>query len=560
MQAFLSKLLNRQQTRLEELSSHLSNMTLSETFLQSLNGSKVHWPTEEPSCDKVLILLKELKDIDLNTASIEILLDELKELVGTLRVDTISTLDEISITKQNNLLWKKLEAFKEIRQIIQYFLQAYYSKSNRLTNCESLEALTEKLLESEKENLRLRERVVEKKAKAEDLLHLIHKEQVTVLKSNQLSKSIKATQWRLQRVLQRKETENQQKDIQIKNLETIIGEQKLEIEDIKQQTSCLKEKRSFEKDGLRKAFLVQKQKVDHFQTTMENLNMQIKEKEVMLSEASSSWNIWKTRYDSAVETKRSLEIQFEALTKRNVRLKACIAALENETVCVNSELSDVQETASQQRNFAEQYEKQVQKLQEELYQLKERFQGAIIKKEKVTENKDHENEKVNNKEYFLENKSFENENNRIAKKCKEIRTKLQKLIMQNELLEEKLKTQERNVQQSEMQIEAKSLECNTLVRLLENAVEVGKQQISEETKKVLENELALQRKLQSLESELKRKRAEQKQLACTLTAFEKTYDLRLDELKQSIEITDTRNKSIQNYVQFLKFTYTAMFE
>ncbi|XP_018112400.1 protein BCAP isoform X2 [Xenopus laevis] len=632
-QEFLTDLLNRQKTRLNELSSHLSSMAHSETFLSSLKSS-MHWPVEELTCDKVVTLLTKLKDTDVAANSVETLIEKLKDSSrGILRADNVSSLDAIDISKQNDLLWKELETFRHIRGILESFLQTHYSKSSRLINQESVEVLMGQLLEHEKDNLRLREQVVEKETKVEDLLHLIQQEKDTAVKSNQVSRSTEATHIRLQNLVKRKETENQQMVTQIQSLAAVISGRKLEIEDLRREITHLKEKQTFEKEGLKKAFRVQKQKVDNFQDVMENLNTQIKKKETELSEVHSSCSIWKDHHDSAVETKTRLEVQHESLTKQisdhlkhiktmdeereqskeenaekisaiilenarfseeNVKLKASIAALESETVLVNSELLEVREKASQQKHFAEQYENQVQKLQEELNKLKEKFKDVLTKKKEILENKASENKKVRKQldadlaklehvpgmlksadqmlqecqdsllvdtnDYFLGNESFKLENNRIERKCEEIRIKLEKMIMHNEQLESKLKGQERDLQRSEVELEGKAKECSTLMRLLENAVEAGNKQISEENNKVLSKELALQRKLQSLESELKRKRAEHKQLGCTLNAFEKTHNLRLEEIRHSLEMTESRNKSIQSYVQFLKTSYAAMFE
>ncbi|XP_041445334.1 protein BCAP isoform X3 [Xenopus laevis] len=627
-QEFLTDLLNRQKTRLNELSSHLSSMAHSETFLSSLKSS-MHWPVEELTCDKVVTLLTKLKDTDVAANSVETLIEKLKDSSrGILRADNVSSLDAIDISKQNDLLWKELETFRHIRGILESFLQTHYSKSSRLINQESVEVLMGQLLEHEKDNLD------------------------TAVKSNQVSRSTEATHIRLQNLVKRKETENQQMVTQIQSLAAVISGRKLEIEDLRREITHLKEKQTFEKEGLKKAFRVQKQKVDNFQDVMENLNTQIKKKETELSEVHSSCSIWKDHHDSAVETKTRLEVQHESLTKQisdhlkhiktmdeereqskeenaekisaiilenarfseeNVKLKASIAALESETVLVNSELLEVREKASQQKHFAEQYENQVQKLQEELNKLKEKFKDVLTKKKEILENKASENKKVRKQldadlaklehvpgmlksadqmlqecqdsllvskgkcaeqsetikelqiqvdtnDYFLGNESFKLENNRIERKCEEIRIKLEKMIMHNEQLESKLKGQERDLQRSEVELEGKAKECSTLMRLLENAVEAGNKQISEENNKVLSKELALQRKLQSLESELKRKRAEHKQLGCTLNAFEKTHNLRLEEIRHSLEMTESRNKSIQSYVQFLKTSYAAMFE
>ncbi|XP_075471740.1 protein BCAP isoform X4 [Ascaphus truei] len=607
-QGFLTKLLNRQKTRLDERSSQLSNMTLSQTLHKSLRGSDVHCgrffvfqnrQNEGNHFDQMTSVLTQLGEADMAAGSIETLLGDLKDSLAKIPgAGNISTLDVMNISKQRDSLWKELETLKNTRRILEHLLEKQNSKYNRSMNGTSVEVLMERLIEDEAENRKLRSQVIEKEAKTKDVSQLIQEEKLNAVKSSQLSKSMEATHSRLQSLVKKKEAENEQMVTRLQNIETAISCRKLEVEDVRNQMSSLKAKRAFEKVGLKKAARAQKQKVLRFQAAVEKRNLQMKEKEIQLSEALSCGHVWRSHHDSAVENKTHLEVQNETLTKQlsdhlknnkkiedesehskealaeklrlvnlenahfsqeNTKLKASIAALETQTVPVNSELSELQEKAKQQRDFVEHYENQVQKLQLEAKELKQRFEAVFTDNKQIIENKDLENEKADVSDYFLGNQCLEMENNRIKKKCEETSTKLEKMISQNQLFEEKLKNQERDLQQSETQLEDKSRECRTVLRLLENAVEEGRKQISEEKEKVLSSELALQRKLQGLESELKKKKAEQRQLESTFNSFEKNNDLRLEELKHSLEKTEHKNQSIQNYVQFLKTSYSAMF-
>ncbi|KAM4640943.1 protein BCAP [Discoglossus pictus] len=599
-EAFLPQLLNRRTHRLQELSPPLSRMTLSENLRESLDGSDMCWKKGELSFDGLKILLTKLKEADSVAISIE---KHFANFIGLLpnklSADRLSFLDVMNISKQKDILWKELEMFKDIRKNLEYLLEKHNFRYNRSMDSKHLEVLMQRILEDEFQNERLKEQVAETEAKTKDLLRLVQLEKATAVKSSHLSKSIETTHCRLQNLVQRKETENERMISQIQNLETTVSRRKMDIEDAKHQISILQEKRTFEKEGLKKAIRVQKQKADRFEAAIENTNAQIKEKEIHLSEAISSCNVWKTHHDSAAEEKASLEVHRETLMEQisdhlkdlkkakdesecsneelaekirvlgeenahfneeNGKLKTSISALDDEAILVNRNLLELQEKAKEQKTFVEQYDNQVQKLQLESNDLQERFRGLFANKKQIIENQDMENEKTEANDYFLKNESLEVENMRIKKKSEEMRIKLEKVITQNEILEEKMKIQEQTLQQCDMQLMDKSRECCSLLRLLENAVEEGKKQITEEKKKLLSSEIALQRKLHGLENELKRKKAEQKQLASTLKSFEKTHNLRLEELKHSLELTENRNKSIQNYVHFLKTSYAAMFE
>ncbi|XP_053549877.1 protein BCAP isoform X5 [Bombina bombina] len=553
-----------QKARFQDLSCQFSNASLPKTYYQDTIESEIIWQKEEMSVERMKTLVTSLRKADLVSYSIEKLLGDFKDsLAITLNTDNVSSLDLMSISKKKDLLWKELETFSDIRRALNSLLEKQSYEKNRPQNTKHLEALMQRILEDEAENIRLKEQLTEKEAKAKDLSHLIHVQKVTAMKCSQLTKTIEATHCRLQNLVQRKETENEQTVTQLKNLEMSANRRRQEIEDLKQQISLSREKQTFDKDGLRKAHRVQRQKADRLQMSIDGLNNQLKEKEIQLSEAISACGVWKTHHDSVVGEKSSLEVQRETLKKQidnlknvhkptdisdqsneelaeelrvinlenahyneeNAKLKASIAALENEAVLVNNDLSELQEKANHQKNFVEQYEKQ-----------------------------------TDANDYFLGNVLLELENNRMKKKSQEMENKLDEMVNENQVLEGRLKMQEENLKISEMQLMDKSREYSSLLRLLENAVEEGKKQICAEKENISSSELALQQKLHSLENDLKRKMAKQKQLASTLNSLEKTNDLRLEELKHSLEISENQNQSMNNYVQLLKSFYVTMFE
>ncbi|XP_053549874.1 protein BCAP isoform X2 [Bombina bombina] len=641
-----------QKARFQDLSCQFSNASLPKTYYQDTIESEIIWQKEEMSVERMKTLVTSLRKADLVSYSIEKLLGDFKDsLAITLNTDNVSSLDLMSISKKKDLLWKELETFSDIRRALNSLLEKQSYEKNRPQNTKHLEALMQRILEDEAENIRLKEQLTEKEAKAKDLSHLIHVQKVTAMKCSQLTKTIEATHCRLQNLVQRKETENEQTVTQLKNLEMSANRRRQEIEDLKQQISLSREKQTFDKDGLRKAHRVQRQKADRLQMSIDGLNNQLKEKEIQLSEAISACGVWKTHHDSVVGEKSSLEVQRETLKKQidnlknvhkptdisdqsneelaeelrvinlenahyneeNAKLKASIAALENEAVLVNNDLSELQEKANHQKNFVEQYEKQVQTLQLESNHLKERYRTIVSDKKEIIEKKDLETEKVRSQmevhlnelehvpgllrtadqmlqdcqesllvckrkcmsqsetvrqlqiqtdanDYFLGNVLLELENNRMKKKSQEMENKLDEMVNENQVLEGRLKMQEENLKISEMQLMDKSREYSSLLRLLENAVEEGKKQICAEKENISSSELALQQKLHSLENDLKRKMAKQKQLASTLNSLEKTNDLRLEELKHSLEISENQNQSMNNYVQLLKSFYVTMFE
>ncbi|XP_069497787.1 protein BCAP isoform X2 [Ambystoma mexicanum] len=302
----------------------------------------------------------------------------------------------------------------------------------------------------------------------------------------------------------------------------------------------------------------------------------------------------------------------EYLNQENGRLKASIDKMEDDISSVESECTDLQEKLKQEKSFVEQYETQFHKIQTETEKLKCRFEKVLNENMQISENKDLGTEKilgqmdahlkelehipglleaadqslqeceeslliskqkyagqsdtlaqlsnqVNTNSFLLENQTLEMENSRIQKKLVDLNQKVEQMFAHNQQLKTNLAHQEESLRSSSLQLEEKSKECCGLIRLLENAVEDGRKQVSSEKEKNAAREQAINKRLADLETELRKRKEEKKQIACTLSISEKHYELRLKGLKHLLEQTESKNQNIQNYVQLLKSSYAAMF-
>ncbi|NWV90362.1 ODF2L protein, partial [Machaerirhynchus nigripectus] len=147
----------------------------------------------------------------------------------------------------------------------------------------------------------------------------------------------------------------------------------------------------------------------------------------------------------------------------------------------------------------------------------------------------------------------------IQKKYEGLQRQLGEMEFQNEGLACQLRREDESLQCSKLQLEEKIAEYNALTRQLESALEEGRKMVAEEWEKMSYKEQAFQRKLLVLETEVRKRQEEKKQLLCLFHHNEKHHEIHLKELENSLQKSENMNQSIQNYVQFLKAAYVTMF-
>ncbi|NXO24228.1 ODF2L protein, partial [Cisticola juncidis] len=157
------------------------------------------------------------------------------------------------------------------------------------------------------------------------------------------------------------------------------------------------------------------------------------------------------------------------------------------------------------------------------------------------------------------NLGLEEEICNIQKIYEDLQRQLGEVEYQNEELVYQLRKEDENLQSSKLQLEEKIAEYNALTRQLESALEEGKKMVAEEQEKMLYKEQAFQTKLLLLEAEVRKRQEEKKQLLCLFHHNEKHHEVHLKELENSLQKSENKNQSMQNYVQFLKDAYVTIF-
>ncbi|NXV83859.1 ODF2L protein, partial [Atlantisia rogersi] len=155
--------------------------------------------------------------------------------------------------------------------------------------------------------------------------------------------------------------------------------------------------------------------------------------------------------------------------------------------------------------------------------------------------------------------SLEEENRNLQIKYEDLKRQLEKMEFQNEELACQLKKEDERLQCSKLQLEDKITEYNGLTRQLESALEEGRKMVAEELEKMSLKEQALQAKMLMLETEMRERQEEKEQLLCLLHHNESRHEVSLKEMENSLQKSENKSQSIQNYVKFLKASYITMF-
>ncbi|XP_023614011.1 outer dense fiber protein 2-like isoform X5 [Myotis lucifugus] len=454
---------------------------------------------------------------------------------------------------------------------------------------DSLSSILEDLTDNESENTDLKKKVLEKETYIQELLCLFQNEKENALKASRFSQSVKVVHERLQLQIHKKEAENDK-------LKEYIKEAKLS-EAISASNAW---KSHYEKIVIEKTEL---------EVQIETMKKQINN---LLEDLKKMEDQGKNSCEEILRKLHSLEHESETLNLENTRLKTSFAALKDEVVSVENELSELQEVEKQQKNLIEMYKTQVQKLQEAAEMVKSRCENLLSENNLITKNKNKKLEKMRGQmeshlkelehtrdsltaaerrlrecqeslehyketcadqahtirelqgqfdgnQNLLTELSLEEENYLIQLKCENLKQKLEQMDAENKELEKKLENQEECLKHSNLKFKEKSAEYTALARQLEAALEEGRQKVSEEIEKMSSRERALQIKILDLETELRKKNEEQNQLVCKINSKTQHQEVCLKEIQHSLEKSENQNESIKNYLQFLKTSYVTMF-
>nr|XP_020450765.1 outer dense fiber protein 2-like [Monopterus albus] len=154
---------------------------------------------------------------------------------------------------------------------------------------------------------------------------------------------------------------------------------------------------------------------------------------------------------------------------------------------------------------------------------------------------------------------LQEENNVLKEKIHNLERRLEDTKVENKEMFQALSSKEASVCSVQQQLEEKSRECSVLSRQLQQALDDAQREVNDNMQRVLSKERVSQSKALDLQSQLSRAKTELSQLQRSKDEMERHFQSQLQNMKDRLEQSDSTNRSLQNYVQFLKTSYGNVF-
>ncbi|XP_019739197.1 trichohyalin-like isoform X7 [Hippocampus comes] len=223
--------------------------------------------------------------------------------------------------KHRRLLLQKMEDFRQINQLVRQRLnQLLDEETDRLDASTKIDALLNKILQIERENQLLKGDLGVTQKRAEELMYLQQKEQENIKSALNIAKSAEGARARIQGQLRNKEAENNRLTVQVRTLERTLTQHKAELDDLKASLTALMEQTSQEKEALKKASRVHKQKAERFEASLEKSLTQLQDKDAQLSSLQEKRDMWKREKEQLTEENHKLTTHVELLQKQAIAI------------------------------------------------------------------------------------------------------------------------------------------------------------------------------------------------------------------------------------------------
>ncbi|CAL8345187.1 unnamed protein product [Merluccius merluccius] len=156
--------------------------------------------------------------------------------------------------------------------------------------------------------------------------------------------------------------------------------------------------------------------------------------------------------------------------------------------------------------------------------------------------------------------SIQEANAQLQEQITSLEKKVEVQHQENVELVRQLAGQDEALSYGSRQLDQRSAECNAVNTQLEAALSDVTQQVTSVKGKAVSREAALQTQIKELEAEKSRKDSELKLLRQSMLSAEQKFEVRLKDIQQSLDQSESHKQSIQSYVDFLKNSYATMFD
>ncbi|XP_076093794.1 outer dense fiber protein 2-like isoform X6 [Mytilus galloprovincialis] len=543
-------------------------------------------------------LMKKLIETEMDGQAAVKQIGELRDALRRLREENrISSSDSTRLSRHKDLLMEKMADFEATNKALRRILREqheYEAAAIRLG--EQRDVLLKKLADSDRRNERIHIELEDRDRHIRELRGQISAQREEVATLSGLQHSIEQTRAHLQKQLRQKEADCNRMAVQVRTVESSRAQDKIEIEHLTEMLAKAKDKAERDKEALKKA------------------TRRLGEVEALMDRVEHSS---KSHTDTIVVELREKQQEVAYLKADNEKLKSSIATIEAKFRQADEELVQLRGNLKQYENLVEEYKSQMNKSRREADETMAELDEAKQESHMAQREGEIELEKVKVRLHqrlqeleplpemlksselrLYESQErmniYEKKNGESTKLISELTAKVEHVTEQmdqmrnkwhdsqdeNKLLGTKVDALERKLRDSEdhnrdmstniakrdealhqtnLRLEEKVRENAGLTRQLENALTDLRRQSENVRDKQGQKERTYQARITDLESQLSQARAEIAKVRREKEESERKFNSRLYDIKDRLEQSHSTNRSMQNYVQFLKNSYANVF-
>uniref|UniRef100_A0A671Y1E4 Outer dense fiber protein 2 n=1 Tax=Sparus aurata TaxID=8175 RepID=A0A671Y1E4_SPAAU len=530
----------------------------------------------------------------------------------------LSGSESSGLARQKELLLQKLETFEATNRTLRHLLREQHgSQMESILLSEQKDALLKRLAETEAENAHLVVKLQEKDREVHQLTILLDTEKNLERAANQQKAEVGHLTEQLVRLKQQasadrdalKRATRAQKQ-RAERSEGTAGHLSVQLLDVEKQVAdALSAAESWQSRHAKE--VKDKSKLEF---EISRLNSRIAELTEQLSTSEDKGRVEK---EALLDHLHGLTAESTAAKLENQSLKATASAVEEKLALSQSELQQVKASIKQYESLLDSYkiqvgktraeadeycarlaqaEKQVQvvrgELEQEIEEVRRELLGRLTELEPLPEalrRSELQLQEAQDRERSQERRSMElsttltdlrmkvetqgsqmellrqknkvllEENRQLQQRVESLERKLEEAGSQNSDLLTVIAKRDNTIHNNQLHLDEKTRECSLLSRKLEDALDDARQQMSKTRERAATKEHSTQSKILDLETQLSRTTSEINQMRRSKEEVERRYQSRLQDIKDRLDQSDSTNRSLQNYVQFLKASYANVF-
>jgi len=599
-------------------------------------------------------LLKKLVEVEMDAGEALTQVGDLKDLVSRLRADKkMSSTESAELAEKRTSLVAKLEDFESANRQLRTLLQSQHSAQVEAEQeAEQRQMLLRKLTEVDSVCQRQQKHIEDKSKLLQETSQALAAAQDQNKALISLQASLEHTRGHLQREVHKKEGEINRLQVALKSMEAEVEKSRRDVINASEFAESAKGKIDGDKEALKKAAKIQKQRALMSEQTVAKLNQKLLEQEEMIKtlnvqvegedgkggekelleqEITKLRSLLSEMEDQLANSRQSFESQMEelgeelkiklkdakTLRSENERLTTSLAEFEENLKRDDDEIRELRAKLRNYEDMAEEYQTQAKRANQEFEDVSIRLQHQELELSKLHKEGELEVEKVKMRlqqrvkeleplpdllkdteiklhEALSQVRMLEKSSDDKIRASGELKAWLDHEKQGHELTREKLKIIENEFRESRSavesyrkklqeaddnlrtqsltssrqgdqirdltrQLEDKTKETSSLARQLEISLVDAKRADSEGKEKANAREREFQSQVLQLETQLSHSKTETCQAKRDKEDVDRRLSSKVADLKDRLEQSYSTNRSMQNYVHFLKTSYANVF-